>query len=175
VRPQRIDFILAADTSLPDVAPGVTAFMPGTFQAVCNGKNAFIDLFLWALRNKVRETDITVTCLMPGPTDTEIFERADVLDTNVGAGNNANAAEVAKIGFAVMMNGESDFIVPTRLTDRPNCSPEMSLRRTSTRKYTPSSLSFMKSPPHRLISTCVRGMTWREASKLTPSLAPDRK
>jgi short-subunit dehydrogenase len=48
---------------------------------------------------------------MPGVTDTEFFERADMMDTKVGAQENkANPAMVAKIGFDAMMNGESDVV-----------------------------------------------------------------
>jgi short-subunit dehydrogenase len=48
---------------------------------------------------------------MPGVTDTEFFERADMLDTEVGAQDNkADPAKVAKIGFEAMMKGESDVV-----------------------------------------------------------------
>ena len=36
------------------------------------------------LRNELKETGVTVTCLMPGATETEFFERADMMDTKVG-------------------------------------------------------------------------------------------
>jgi short-subunit dehydrogenase len=48
---------------------------------------------------------------MPGVTDTEFFERADLMDTDVGTQENkADPAEVAKIGFKAMMDGESDVV-----------------------------------------------------------------
>lgn len=53
---------------------------------------------------------MTVTCLMPGPTDTEFFERADMLDTKVGQGKKAAPAKVAKIGFDAMLEGEGDVV-----------------------------------------------------------------
>jgi short-subunit dehydrogenase len=84
--------------------------MPGSFQAVYNGTKAFIDSFAWALRNELKDTGVTVTCLMPGPTDTEFFERADMLDTKVGQGKKADPAEVAKVGFDAMMKGEGDVV-----------------------------------------------------------------
>ena len=58
--------------------------MPGTFQAVYNGTKAFIDSFSFALRNELKDSGVTVTCLMPGATETEFFERADMMDTKVG-------------------------------------------------------------------------------------------
>jgi short-subunit dehydrogenase len=62
----------------------IAGFMPGTFQAVYSGTKAFINSFSFALRSEMQDTGVTVTCLMPGPTETEFFERADMLDTQVG-------------------------------------------------------------------------------------------
>ena len=92
------------------ITGSIAGFMPGTFQAVYNGTKAFIDSFSWALRNELKDTNITVTCLMPGPTDTEFFERADMMDTKVGSGTKMDAAAVARIGFKAMMDGEGDVV-----------------------------------------------------------------
>jgi short-subunit dehydrogenase len=89
----------------------IAGFMPGSFQAVYNGTKAFIDSFSWALRNELKDTGVTVTCLMPGVTDTEFFQRADLMDTSVGKQENkADPAEVARIGFKAMMDGEGDVV-----------------------------------------------------------------
>lgn len=53
---------------------------------------------------------MTVTCLMPGATETEFFERADMLDTKVGTDAKDDPAEVAKMGFDAMMAGEGDVV-----------------------------------------------------------------
>lgn len=66
------------------ITGSIAGFMPGAFQAVYNGTKAFIDSFSWALRNEMKDTGVSVTCLMPGATETEFFERADMLDTKVG-------------------------------------------------------------------------------------------
>jgi uncharacterized protein len=92
------------------ITGSIAGFMPGTFQAVYNGTKAFIDSFSWALRNELKDTGVTVTCLMPGPTDTDFFERADLLDTKVATGSKMDPAAVAKIGFDAMMNGEGDVV-----------------------------------------------------------------
>ena len=47
---------------------------------------------------------------MPGATDTEFFERADMLDTKVGQAKKDDPADVAKAGFDAMMNGEGDVV-----------------------------------------------------------------
>jgi uncharacterized protein len=92
------------------VTGSVAGFMPGSFQAVYNGTKAFVDSFALALRNELKGTEVTISCLMPGPTDTEFFERADMLSTRVGQGRKADPADVARIGFAAMLKGEADVV-----------------------------------------------------------------
>ena len=55
-------------------------------------------------------TGITVTCLMPGATETDFFERADLLDTQIGQSKKADPADVARQGFDAMMRGEGDVV-----------------------------------------------------------------
>ncbi|HKP11344.1 MAG TPA: SDR family NAD(P)-dependent oxidoreductase [Blastocatellia bacterium] len=92
------------------ITGSIAGFMPGSFQAVYNGTKAFIDSFSFALRNELKDTEVTVTCLMPGPTETEFFERADMLDTKVGQQKKDDPADVAKVGFEAMMKGEGDVV-----------------------------------------------------------------
>jgi short-subunit dehydrogenase len=93
------------------ITGSIAGFMPGSFQAVYNGTKAFIDSFAWALRNELKDTGVQVTCLMPGVTDTEFFERADLMDTEVGTTDKKmDPAKVAKIGFEAMMDGEGDVV-----------------------------------------------------------------
>jgi short-subunit dehydrogenase len=92
------------------ITGSIAGFMPGTYQAVYNGTKAMLDSFSFALRHELKDTGITVTCLMPGPTETEFFERADMLDTKVGQSKKDDPADVAKIGFNAMMKGEGDVV-----------------------------------------------------------------
>ena len=92
------------------ITGSIAGFMPGTFQAVYNGSKAFIDSFSWALRNELKDSGVTVTCLMPGATDTNFFQRADMLDTKVGTDKKDDPADVAKAGFDAMMAGEGDVV-----------------------------------------------------------------
>jgi short-subunit dehydrogenase len=92
------------------VTGSIAGFMPGTFQAVYNGTKAFIDSFSYALRNELKDTGVTVTCLMPGATETDFFERADLMDTKVGTDDKADPADVAKAGFEAMEKGEGGVI-----------------------------------------------------------------
>lgn len=88
----------------------IAGLMPGTFQAVYNGTKAFVDSFSFALRNELKDTGVTVTCLMPGPTDTDFFERADLEDTKVGTDKKDDPAMVARTGWAAMLKGEGDVV-----------------------------------------------------------------
>jgi short-subunit dehydrogenase len=88
----------------------IAGFMPGTFNAAYNGTKAFVDSFSFALRNELKDTGVTVTCLMPGATETEFFERADMLDTKVGQSKKDDPVDVAKLGFEAMMSGEGDVV-----------------------------------------------------------------
>ncbi|MBN6038392.1 SDR family oxidoreductase [Amycolatopsis sp. 195334CR] len=88
----------------------VAATAPGPFQSVYNASKAFLKSFAEALREELRETGVTVTTLMPGPTETEFFDRADMLDTKVGAGDKDSAAVVAKQGYDALMAGEDHVV-----------------------------------------------------------------
>lgn len=88
----------------------IAGLMPGAFQAVYNATKSYVNSFALALRNELKDTGVTVTCLMPGPTETEFFRRADMLDTEVGAKDKRSAADVAADGYAAAMKGSSHVI-----------------------------------------------------------------
>jgi len=88
----------------------IAGFMPGSYQAVYNGTKAFINSFSFALREELKNSGITVSCLMPGPTETEFFKRANLMDTSVGQKEKDDPADVARIGFDAMMDGEGDVV-----------------------------------------------------------------
>jgi short-subunit dehydrogenase len=92
------------------ITGSIAGFMPGTYQAVYNGTKAFIDSFAFALREEVKDHGITVTVLMPGATDTEFFQRADMEDTKVGKASKDDPAMVAKVGFEAMLRGDGDVV-----------------------------------------------------------------
>ena len=92
------------------ITGSIAGFMPGTYQAVYNGSKAFLDSFSFALRHEIKESGVTVTCLMPGATETEFFARADMLDNKVGTDEKDSPAFVAKQGFEAMKNGEGQVI-----------------------------------------------------------------
>lgn len=93
------------------ITGSIAGFIPGAFQAIYNGSKAFLDSFSYALRNELKETEVTVTCLMPGPTDTEFFVRGDLMDTPVGEEEHkADPAKVARDGYDAMMKGKPGIV-----------------------------------------------------------------
>ena len=92
------------------ITGSIAGLMPGSFQAVYNGTKAFIDSFSFALRNELKDTALSVTCLMPGATDTHFFERADMLDTKVGSEDKAPPADVAREGYEAMKKGQDHVV-----------------------------------------------------------------
>jgi uncharacterized protein len=94
----------------------IASTMPGAFQAVYNASKSFVQSFALALRNELKETNVTITSLMPGPTETEFFERADMLDTRVGAADKDDPADVARDGFEALMAGKERVVSHSRQT-----------------------------------------------------------
>lgn len=92
------------------ITGSIAGLMPGSFQAVYNGTKAFLDSFSVALNEELADSGVTVTCLMPGATETEFFERAGMMDTKVGTEKKADPADVARLGFDAMMKGETKVV-----------------------------------------------------------------
>ena len=92
------------------ITGSIAGFIPGTYQAIYNASKAFLDSFSFALRAELKDSGVTVTCLMPGATETEFFERADLMDTKVGQSKKDDPADVAMKGFEAMMDGEGDVV-----------------------------------------------------------------
>jgi len=94
------------------ITGSIAGFIPGSFQAVYNGSKAFVDSFADAIRNEIKEAKgVTVTTLMPGPVETEFFDRADMLDTSVGASESkSDPADVARDGWDALMKGQAHIV-----------------------------------------------------------------
>lgn len=84
----------------------VAATAPGPYMAVYNASKAYVQSFSEALHYELKEKGITVTALMPDATDTEFFERAEMLDTKVGVSKKDDPALVAQQGFEALMEGK---------------------------------------------------------------------
>jgi short-subunit dehydrogenase len=92
------------------ITGSIAGLMPGSYQAVYNATKAYLDSFSYALREELRDTNVTVTVLMPGATETEFFERADMMDTKVGVSEKADPAKVARDGWDAMIAGSGHVV-----------------------------------------------------------------
>jgi short-subunit dehydrogenase len=88
------------------ITGSIAGMMPGTYQAIYNASKAFVNSFAYALRHELSDTGVTITVLMPGATESDFFETADILDTKLGAGPKDDPAIVAKAGYDAMLRGD---------------------------------------------------------------------
>jgi short-subunit dehydrogenase len=123
------------------ITGSIAGFLPGAYQAVYNGSEAFLDCFSFALRAELEDAGVSVTCLMPGATATEFFARADMANTVVSEKKD-DPAEVARLGFEAMMRGDEQDavsgwrgklqsalanVMPAGTTARPQSKPHRQL------------------------------------------------
>jgi short-subunit dehydrogenase len=88
----------------------VASSMPGPYYATYAASKSFVQSFAEAVRYEVRDSGVTVTALLPGPTDTNFFDRAGMHSTPAGRGKKDDPAEVAADGFAALMAGKDHVI-----------------------------------------------------------------
>jgi short-subunit dehydrogenase len=92
------------------ITSSIASTMPGSFQAVYNASKSFLQSFAQALANELKDTGVTITSLMPGPTETNFFHRADMDDTKVGTSAKDDPAQVAAQGFEALMKGTDKLV-----------------------------------------------------------------
>lgn len=103
--------MVARDEGRVLVTSSIASTMPGSFQAVYNASKSFLQSFTEALQNELKDTGVTLTSLMPGPTETDFFERADMAeDTKVGTSKKDDPAQVARQGFEALMAGKDRVV-----------------------------------------------------------------
>ncbi|NYJ07969.1 SDR family NAD(P)-dependent oxidoreductase [Petropleomorpha daqingensis] len=92
------------------ITSSIASTMPGSFQPVYNASKSFLQSFAQAVQEELKDTGVTITSLMPGPTDTNFFHRAEMDDTAVGQGTKDDPAQVAAQGFAALMDGKNKIV-----------------------------------------------------------------
>jgi len=94
------------------VTGSIAGHIPGPLNLTYNATKAFIDNFCMGLAEELKDTDVVITCLLPGATDTQFFDRADMKDTRLAKAANSNVAgsdpaDVAKDGYEALLKGET--------------------------------------------------------------------
>jgi short-subunit dehydrogenase len=98
------------------ITSSIAATMPGSYQAVYNASKSFLQSFTEALQSELSDTEVTLTALMPGPTDTDFFARAGMEDTKVGEMKKDDPAAVARQGYDALMKGERRVVAASLKT-----------------------------------------------------------
>lgn len=102
--------MIARGTGRVLISSSIAGTMPGPYHATYAASKAFLLSFAEAIRHELSDTGVTVTALMPGPTDTEFFDRAGLDDTKLGQMDRDDPAEVARQGFEAMMAGKDHIV-----------------------------------------------------------------
>lgn len=96
------------------ITSSIVGTMPGPYNAVYAASKAFLKSFGQAIRQELKDSDsnVNVTVLMPGATDTDFFERADMMDTKAGQSDaKQDPAEVAQAAYKALQK-DSAHIIP---------------------------------------------------------------
>jgi short-subunit dehydrogenase len=98
------------------ITSSIASTMPGSFQAVYNASKSFLQSFAEAVQEELKDTGVTITSLMPGPTETNFFHRAVMDHTPIGRGKKDDPAQVAAQGFAALMDGKNKIVGGSLMT-----------------------------------------------------------
>jgi short-subunit dehydrogenase len=88
----------------------IAAEMPGPYYAAYAASKAFLQSFSEAIREEVKDSGVVVTALQPGPTDTNFFARAGMLDTKAGQAKKDSPEKVAQDGYDALMHGKDHVV-----------------------------------------------------------------
>ena len=90
----------------------VASEVPSPYQAVYGATKAYILMFSEAIRNELKDTNVTVTTLQPGETDTDFFNKAGAQNSKMveDPSKLADPADVAKDGYDALMNDDDKVV-----------------------------------------------------------------
>jgi hypothetical protein len=88
----------------------IASQLPGPWQAVYHGTKAYVLSFTEALISELKDSAVTVTALQPGATDTDFFNKADMLESKILDTKLSDPAKVAKDGYEALMSGDDKII-----------------------------------------------------------------
>lgn len=90
----------------------VASYQPTPLFAVYAATKAFVLSFTDALIDELKSTNVELTALIPGPTDTEFFERAHMENTKAAQDDPEDPAVVAEVGYEALMKGKNHAVAP---------------------------------------------------------------
>lgn len=105
------DMVARNDGKILQLA-SIASEVPGPYQAVYHATKAYVLSLTEALISEVKETNITITALQPGATDTDFFNKADMLESKAVQDKSklSDPAKVAKDGYDALMKGDDKVV-----------------------------------------------------------------
>jgi short-subunit dehydrogenase len=88
----------------------IASELPGPWQAVYHATKAYVLSFTESLINELKESNITLTALQPGATDTDFFNKADMQESKITDSKMSDPAKVAKDGYQALMKGDDKVV-----------------------------------------------------------------
>jgi short-subunit dehydrogenase len=88
----------------------IASQLPGPYQAVYHGTKAYVLSFTEALISELKDTNVSLTALQPGATDTDFFNKAEMQDSKILDSKLSDPAKVAKDGYEALMSGDDKII-----------------------------------------------------------------
>jgi short-subunit dehydrogenase len=130
----------------------VASKMPVPYLTVYGATKAFVYEFAQGLREELKESGVTVTALLPGPTDTNFFDRAHAQDSKIVDEKLTDPADVARAGFEAVMKGEDRVIVPLKYklqTAMNQVVPDAMVAKQARKKHEPKDAAREEERPGR--------------------------
>jgi short-subunit dehydrogenase len=104
------DMVRAASGRLL-LTSSIAAAVPGPYNATYAASKAFVRSFGHGIRHELRGTGVSLTVLLPGPTDTEIFVRGELQDTKLGRREDKDDPDqVASAAVDGLLAGEAEVV-----------------------------------------------------------------
>ena len=104
------DMVKSGSGGILNVA-STAAFQAGPLMSTYYASKAYVLLLSEAIKNELKQDNVTVTVLCPGPTQTEFFKRSDMIGTRLERSPCImSAAKVAEIGFSGLLKGKTVVI-----------------------------------------------------------------
>ena len=126
------------------ITGSIAGYIPGTYSAVYNATKAFLNNFSYAFRYELKDVGVSVTCLMPYSTESDIWERGGYLDTKAGSGPKDPPEAPAKAGWEAMLAGKAEVspgLLHTLQRELLNLIPNEMLAKSNADVMRPGSLN----------------------------------
>ena len=105
------DMLVRGEGKILNLA-SIASKIPGPWQSVYHGTKSFVLSFTEAVRSEVKDRGIVITALLPGATDTDFFNKANMNESKMVQDKSqlSDPADVARDGYEALMEGDDKVI-----------------------------------------------------------------